>query len=141
MLMAPAQISKSFRLSRCTYIELLRAPANGPQYVDLRFSPAGALLCADDRSPSHTVRVLHRPPRSGYVSTETRMVVSFETKAIAVDFLTALQHTLNTVERHAPTYIGLESILAVRDKHPPRSGTPGAYVLCCLLLCILVLVA
>lgn len=41
------QITKAFRLSRCTYVELLRAPANGPQYVDLRFSPAGCVLLCD----------------------------------------------------------------------------------------------
>ena len=52
-------------------------------------------------------------------------MVSFESKGVATDFLTALHHTLSTVERHAPTYIGLEGILAARDRPGRQSPTPG----------------
>lgn len=145
-----AQVTKSFRLSRCTYVELLRAPADGPQYVDLRFSPAGLTWPYDVMSRAafllscvtcgHLAVMCHARPSAvalvahclastscvpGYVSTETRLMVSFEARPVANEFLSVLHHTLSTIERHAPTYIGLEGILAARDTRSAPSPTPG----------------
>lgn len=53
-------------------------------------------------------------------------MVEFDTKPAAVTFLTTLQHVLLSVERHTPTYVGLEGLLVPRDKATLATGPLGA---------------
>ncbi len=49
-------------------------------------------------------------------------MVEFDSKQAAIAFLTPLQQVLLTVERHTPTYVGLEGLLVPRDKATPLTG-------------------